>query len=130
MFHLQGSQVLQMLEKSLRSSLPESLKVRVEHSQGKKGSAAAYGKGGKENKHSSTCSVPGTHSSCISFHSLNLTAGKAHYIHVTKEETEAQLHDFSKIMPVASGNVMTRIHHDLCCVMTKTEKFWPFQKWC
>ncbi|XP_073071894.1 glycine N-phenylacetyltransferase-like [Manis javanica] len=27
MFHLQGSQVLQMLEKSLRSSLPESLKV-------------------------------------------------------------------------------------------------------
>lgn len=40
-------------------------------------------------------------------------------MHVTKQETEAQLHDFSKIMPVASGNVMTRIHHDLCSVMTQ-----------
>lgn len=30
MFHLHGPQLLQMLEKSLRKSLPESLKVRVE----------------------------------------------------------------------------------------------------
>lgn len=35
MLHLRNPQMLQMLEKSLRKHLPESLKVNMEHSRGK-----------------------------------------------------------------------------------------------
>lgn len=123
MLQLQGPQLLQTLEKCLRKSLPESLKVREERSRGEKGQEQfeerqERERGSREHLPRAALTHPAAHP---------LSAGQLCCVCRTKEEGELQVDGLTEvIMPAGSGDAVAGAHHHLCSVMTQSFPSRPF----